>query len=279
MTFEQNNSAIHSEGEKPKNSPRQDDVIVLSQSTVYYFLTALVFFVAGFSVSWVVSAARNDTALRELSDMKGAVASAASEAVKSALANGGSIAQAQPQPTARPPQDIVLGNSPVWGPENAKVTIVEFTDFQCPFCERFYSDTYTLIRRNYKDQVRFVFKHYPISSLHPDAMNAHLASECAREQGKFWEYHDIMFENQINLSRASLITYATTVGVQNADQFATCLDTQKYQSVVDSDLQAGSGYGVGGTPTFFINGTFVEGAQPYRVFEAAINQALAQAGS
>src|SRR5260221_113503 len=209
----------------PDAKPVQDrpnDVIVISQSTIYYFVIAILFFVAGFVVAWVTFTARAE-------DIKSIAVSAAREAVQSALANGGS-GQAAAAPTEIPRQEVTIRDTdPSWGPANAKVTIVEFSDFQCPYCEMFFQRTYPLLQKNYGDKVRFVFRNYPISGLHPDADRAAYAAACAKEQNKFWEYHDVLFKNQNDLSRDALIKYASQANITDSKQFTDCLDKEKYK--------------------------------------------------
>jgi protein-disulfide isomerase len=142
----------------------------------------------------------------------------------------------------------------------------------------FSTDTYQLIRKQYGDKIRFVYRQFPISSLHPYALGAALASECALEQGKFWEYHDTLFSNQSNLTKDALLKYADEVKIPDTKQFAQCLDSQKYLSKVQNDLKEGAGYSVQGTPTFFINGNILVGAQPFANFAAAIDSELRLAG-
>jgi protein-disulfide isomerase len=200
-------------------------------------------------------------------------------AVNSAMSNvqPGAVVQATETPVPR--QNVTFEQAPVWGPTNAKVTIVEFSDFQCPYCEIFYKQTYPLLKQKYGDKIRFAYRHFPISSLHPDAERAALAAECANEQGKFWEYHDALFGNQQDLSRDAMVRYASQVQVANIQQFTSCLDTQKYMNKVQGDLNAGMGYSVTGTPTFFINGNILVGAQSFQTFSKFIDSEMAQAGA
>lgn len=164
------------------------------------------------------------------------------------------------------------------GDEDAPVTIIEFSDFQCPFCKRFFDQTKPQLEKEYIEtgKVKFVYMHFPLSSIHPDAEPAALASECAGEQGKFWEYHDLLFENQRSLSETDLKQYAADLGL-NEDQFNNCLDSGKYQDKVDSDFNQGSSNGISGTPGFLINGRPLSGAQPFSAFQNIIEQELGNA--
>jgi protein-disulfide isomerase len=263
------------------DEPKPGDVIVISQTTVYYFVIAVLFFIAGFAVAWITFSTTTDSKFANLRDQViTAASSAARESVATALAGvaAGSAVAIQPTPTPVPRQNVSVGQGAAWGSPNAKVTIVEFSDFQCPFCEMFFSDTYQLLRQQYGDKIRFVYRHFPISAIHPYALGAALASECANEQGKFWEYHDTLFSNQSNLTKDALLQYADKVKVPDTKQFAQCLDSQKYLSKIQNDLKEGTGYSVEGTPTFFINGNILVGAQPFANFAAAIDSELRQAG-
>ena len=180
----------------------------------------------------------------------------------------------QNQPQEVPRVQISLDDDPVMGSEDAPVTIVEFSDFQCPFCARFFSQTLPLIEKDYIDsgKVKLVYRDFPLS-FHQNAQKAAEASECADEQGKFWEYHDKMFENQNALDTTSLKKYAEDLGLDTAE-FNDCLDSGQMASKVQNDVNDGQKYGVTGTPTFFINGIKVVGAQPYSAFHEVINQEL-----
>lgn len=185
----------------------------------------------------------------------------------------------QPQPT-QPGQPqggkISTDDDPSKGSEDAKVTIVEFSDYQCPFCGRFARDTLPLIVSEYVDtgKVRIVFRDFPIAG-HQNAQKAAEASECADEQGKFWEYHDKLFANQQYLGIVDLKQYAKDLGLDSA-KFDQCLDSGKYASEVQKDFQDGQSYGVSGTPTFFVNDIQIVGAQPFSVFKQAIEAELAK---
>ncbi|MCC7452086.1 MAG: DsbA family protein [Anaerolineae bacterium] len=272
--------------EKPRAESRPDETIVISQATIYYFAIAVLFFIAGFAVAWIVLTTTTNNVFNSMkNELASAAGSAAREAVSSAIANlpqDSGAAAAPVQPTPIPRQNVSVGSGAAWGPADAKVTIVEFSDFQCPYCERFFMSTYPLIKEKYGSKVKFVFRHFPIAQIHPWATQAALAAECANEQGKFWEYHDKLFStlqewNQ-GLSKDAIVRYAQQVNVPDAQKFTVCFDDKKYASKIQSDLNEGVGYGVQGTPTFFINGNVLVGAQPFAAFDAAISQELAATG-
>ncbi len=171
----------------------------------------------------------------------------------------------------------VSADEPAWGPADATIVIVEYSDFQCPYCKMFVENTYARLRQTHGDRVRFVYRDFPLDSIHPRARPAAEAAQCAHEQGKFWEYHDLLFANQQALEASDLKRYAQQLGL-NMEQFNACVDTRKYQASVEADVQAGLRQNVTGTPTFFINGQALVGAQPFEAFQAVIAQFL-QAGS
>lgn len=173
------------------------------------------------------------------------------------------------QPTV-PGQKVTMAtdDDPSLGPKAAKVVIVEFSDFQCPSCGQAYPVVKKIIS-DYGDRIRFVYRDFPLVDVHPQALQAALAADCALEQGKFWEMHDKLFENQENLTEADLKRYAVQLGL-NSVQFGSCLGTNKYLTEVQDDYNAGITAGVEATPTFFINGSLVRGALPYEALQQII---------
>jgi protein-disulfide isomerase len=171
----------------------------------------------------------------------------------------------------------VAQDDPSLGPANAPVTIVEFSDFQCPFCQRV-MPTLKRLKEAYGDRIRIVWKDFPLTQIHPEAFKAAEAGNCAREQGKFWEYHDVLFGNQQALQPEYLKKYAADLGL-NVTTFATCLDTAKHNDRVQSQMGVGNSLGVSATPATFINGRLVGGAQPYEVFASIIEEELQRAGA
>jgi protein-disulfide isomerase len=170
-----------------------------------------------------------------------------------------------------PRTKIAAEGRPSRGPANASVEIIEFSDFQCPYCLRAYPIVKQVLN-TYGNRVRLVYRHYPLPN-HPDARPAAEAAACAAEQGKFWEYHDRLFEHQAKLGNAELKQYATDVGLESR-QFIECLEARKYQKDVDADLAAGRDAGISGTPGFFINGRPLDGAQPFEAFKTIIDEEL-----
>ena len=205
------------------------------------------------------------------------------------LAEEGTLAEAYvpretpPEPT-RPAGPVVvpIGDAFSIGNPDAPVTIVEYTDFQCPFCSRYFQQTFPSIQENYVDEglVRYVFKDFPLTSIHPQAVGASMAARCAGDQEAYLEMHDLLFATQGEWSgqgnaTALFVGYASQLGLDK-NVFTTCMESNKYETAVMADLEEGASLGVRGTPAFFINGNFVSGAQPYAAFEEAIDLALAQ---
>lgn len=200
--------------------------------------------------------------------------------------------QQRHQQTAPPPAPIPspsglivdADDDPVIGDPDAPVTIVEFSDFECPFCARFYHETLPLLKQNYIDTgvVKMVYRDFPIDSIHPNARLAHTAAECADEQGMFWPYHDILFERQPEWSgagagdaAAAMDAYAEELSL-DAGAFGGCLDDPAVGAEIDADRIQGRQYGTTGTPSFYIGNdqsgyAHVGGAKPFESFVQAIN--------
>ena len=188
-----------------------------------------------------------------------------------------SVPSNQPAPSPAPAVPLPAVNQTfniaksdhVRGDFNAPITLVEFSDFECPFCERHYP-TMNQILSNYQGKVRLVYKHFPLS-FHPNAQKAAESSECAGEQDKFWEYHDKLFANQANGFSADKFKQWAVELKLNAKKFNDCLDDGKYAAKVQADFQEGSQKGVSGTPATFVNGQLVSGAVPYESFKQIID--------
>ena len=169
---------------------------------------------------------------------------------------------------------VEVGNAPVWGKDSAPVTIVEYSDFQCPFCSRG-ADVVTELKKKYgQSKVRIAFKHFPLP-MHKDAPAASEMAECVREQGvdKFWKYHDIAFKNQDKLDETNLLAYAKQSGA-DSKKAEECFKSGKNKEVVKKSMEEGEKIGVRSTPTFFVNGQMVAGALPVESFSEMIDEEL-----
>ena len=173
------------------------------------------------------------------------------------------------------PPRVEVGYDPlrVRGSSDARITIVEFSDFQCPFCLRAYTTIKGLLAK-YDGKVKLAYRDLPLQPIKPGTHGSAEASRCAGEQGKFWEYHDLLFENQDYFGNDAFQEYAEFLEL-DTDQFAACLESDKFQPQIQQDFQEGVQLGITGTPFFFINGVPVNGAQPAPVFEEIIEAELA----
>lgn len=199
-----------------------------------------------------------------------------------APAAAGNQAAGGTQPSTAPgtPVDVAVGNLPVMGNANAKVKVVEFADFQCPFCEQWFKTVEPNLINDYvkTGKVAFYWRDYPF--LGQESTDAANAARCANAQGKFWQYHDYLYshqgqENSGAFSKANLEQFAADMGL-NTTQFNSCMDNNTYAKDAAADLADGQKAGVNGTPTVFVNGIPIVGAQPYTAFKSAIDAALAK---
>jgi protein-disulfide isomerase len=245
-----------------------EDSVTIRKTTLQLVVVLVVALVVGFGIGWFAKPTANAVGQQQA-------------ALNPSLVPAPNPTP-NPTPTANPtPAKVsVPTNGPTLGNSNAKVTVVEFSDFQCPFCERFYSQTMPQIKTDYIDtgKVKLVFKTFPLTGLHPNAQKAAEASLCANEQGKFWEYHNTLFDKQSIWSSTDGVTafkqYASDLKLDTA-KFNSCLDTGKYASAVAADVKDGQNAGISGTPSFVINGQLVVGAQPFSAFQSVIDQQLA----
>jgi protein-disulfide isomerase len=170
--------------------------------------------------------------------------------------------------------DIPIDNSPSQGPEDAPITIVEFSDYQCPFCVRWYNEVYGRLLKTYAGKIRFVYRDFPLSSIHPEAQPAAEAARCAGEQDAYWQFHDALFGDEFGLGKSAYSQYASAIGL-DVESFNQCVNERRYQDEVEADARYASSIGVSSTPTFFVNGLAIVGAQPYEVFQQVIDKELA----
>jgi protein-disulfide isomerase len=170
------------------------------------------------------------------------------------------------------PVKVDVSGAPAQGPADSRVTMVEFVDFECPFCGRYAHDTLPRLRREYGDRIRYVSRQFPLD-IHPNAERAALAAECADEQNRYWPFHDALFKHQDRLGTPDLAGYARELGL-DMGRYERCLDDPATRARVQHDIADGRHYGVTGTPAFFINGRLVSGAQPFAQFKSALDAAL-----
>lgn len=184
---------------------------------------------------------------------------------------------------AAQPERSIRIDGPSIGDAGAKVTMVEFVDYQCPSCRSFWQETEPRLKREYIDtgKVRLVFKDFPVVQIHPDAMLAAVAARCANDLGKYWQYHNELFRRQqfgdevVRFTMKDLKKWGGAIGL-DAGSFDSCLDSSRHRNDVVQDQSEGAAVGVQGTPTFLINGHAIVGAQPYLVFKKVLDDTLRQ---
>lgn len=263
-TASQNEEEIAiSEQSVPSEANPSSTVLVIPRTMLNYVVIAAVCLFVGAIIGMTITSRVSSSLSPEM----------ISTVVAKVMKEDGPVMVASPAPA--PIVNASVDDDPSWGPPDAPVTIIEFSDFQCPFCGRFHQDTYDQIRSNYDGKIRFVYRDYPIVQLHPFAEISAEAAECVNEQGKFWEFHDLLLKNQTITSADDVHTLASQLGLSMAN-YNDCMSTRRYQQEVAKDIQDGNSYGVSGTPTFFINGQPLVGAQPYAVFAAVIDAQLAK---
>jgi len=242
-----------------------DEHVTLKKSTYNKILLSVVVLLVAvsFSAGFMIGGSGSGTTVQQT----GAVAGNNQPSQPTAPTDGGRV-------------QVSADDDPVLGNPNAPITIIEFSDFQCPFCERFYTQSEKQMIAEYVNtgKAKLVYRDFPLDSIHPQAVPGALAADCANEQGKFWEYHNKIFENQDLMGDARYKQWAVDLGL-NAGQFNSCYDSQKYLAEIDKDTQDGLAAGVSGTPTVFVGNqqdgyVKIVGAQPYSAFKAAIDAEL-----
>jgi protein-disulfide isomerase len=169
--------------------------------------------------------------------------------------------------------DVPIDGYPSIGPKDAKIVIVEFSDFECPYCRRHFQQTYRALLDAYPDQIRYVFRNLPLTSIHAEALPAAIAARCANEQARFWEYHDKLFSSDV-LGQEVYVQYAADLGL-DATAFRACLASGGQDAFIQADRDYAVSIGVRSTPTFYINGIQLVGAQSLAAFQSIIDKELA----
>lgn len=194
---------------------------------------------------------------------------------QTAAANAAEANAAEAQPTQQVKRyNVPTDDDPALGKADAPITIIEFSDYQCPFCRQWHEQVFSKIKETYGDKVRLVYRDFPLYGLHPEAEAAAEAADCAGEQKDYWDYHNLLFTGNKDLGTDTYLSYAQSLKL-NTDTFKKCLDDHKYQAEVKADYDYASQLGVRSTPTFFVNGLAVVGAQPFEVFQQVIDMELA----
>jgi protein-disulfide isomerase len=197
--------------------------------------------------------------------------------VSDALVGGQSVAPAGPSAPSEP-VSVEIAGRPSWGPLNADVTVVEFLDYQCPFCERHFREVYPELQDRYEGRIKYVVRNFPLPAVHPLAIDSAVAAECAGDQGKYFEFHDALFENQARLGDRLFTRLAQDLEL-DMSEFEDCLSDPAIAERIDKDVADARSYGVTGTPTFFINGRLLAGAQQIDAFVSVIEEELEAASA
>jgi protein-disulfide isomerase len=169
--------------------------------------------------------------------------------------------------------DVSVDDDPFLGSKDAPVTIIMFSDYQCVYCQKWYTEVFTPLMQNYPGKIRFVYRDFPLSTIHPSATTAAEAADCAGDQNKYWDFFNAIFTGTEKLSDQSIQTYASAIQL-DMESFNQCLSSHKYKNEVEADFSYAADLGVQSTPTFFVNGIAVIGAQPYQVFSSLVEQEL-----
>ncbi|MBC8099429.1 MAG: thioredoxin domain-containing protein [Armatimonadetes bacterium] len=250
---------VHEAPEQPKNAMPVHPMIDLSRLTVNYTVIALVFLGIGILLGRLIFGQQggnlDEVALRTI--------------VNEALAEAGALGGGQAM-TASVDDDPTLGSA------TAAITIVEFSDFNCGYCSRFANNTLPQILETYGDSVRYVYRDMPIIG-EQLSVEAAVAAECANEQGKFWEFHNILFANPEARTPEAYVGFATELSLDTT-AFSVCMADKTMSDEVMLDLLDGQALGIRGTPAFYVNGRYISGAQPFATFQAVIDSELNKAG-
>jgi len=167
-----------------------------------------------------------------------------------------------------------ISANPVFGPEDAPITIIEFSDYECPYCRKWHIEVWPRLQEAYPDQIRLVYRDFPLTNIHENATPAASAANCARDQDRFWEFNEMLFSMENALNRSGYQAYAEELALDMV-AFTECLDSGRYNDEVMADFEFAANLGVNSTPTFFVNGIPVVGAQPFDKFSQLIDQELA----
>jgi len=244
--------------DNPQISLIQEDTVTFKRSHFYAVLTVLAF-AAGILLGYVVWGM----------DLAGG-------SVRNAQTAGQTSGPVVEAPVTQQAQykryDIPTDNFYALGPADAPITIVEFSDYQCPFCRRWHAEVYKPLLAAYPGKIRLVYRNLPLTSIHPDALGAAEAAMCAGEQDVYWKYHDKLFSSE-SLGNPAYLQYAQDLGL-NMSVFESCITNHKYQTAIQTDSNFAIDLGINSTPTFFINGLALVGAQPLDVFKQVIDKEL-----
>ena len=238
--------------EKAHTRSQKENTITLKRSHFYMILVAL-----AFGVGVLVGYAWGSSGASTVAAAPGAVQQVQAPAATQVVSR----------------VNVTTDGYPSQGPADAPITIVEFSDFQCPYCRKFHDETYQALLDAYPGQIRFVYRNFPLTSIHPEAFPSAVAALCAQDQASFWPYHEKLLSSA-DLGEAVYIQYATDLGLDVA-AFQECLSSGRHDTEIMKDSEYALSIGVGSTPTFYVNGYPVIGAYPLEYFKQVIDQELA----
>ena len=243
---------------QPDPQPERNDTVTFKRSHFYSVLVVLAF-AAGLLVGYLAWGRAGS-----------------SQMAANTPNNAGQVVQDN-LPTAAPKfvrYNIPTDGFPSLGPQDAPITIVEFSDYQCPYCRKWYQEVYQPLLAAYPGEIRMVYRNLPLTTIHPDAFSAAEAALCAGEQNAYWPYHDMLFDQAYGLGQDAYLKYAADLGLDTTT-FESCLTEERFKQTINDDMNFSIGMGVNSTPTFFINGLALVGAQPIEVFKQVIDKELA----
>ncbi len=250
-----------------RSAARREDEIVFRRSVFFAALLPITF-ILGIAVGYIFWGRGS----------AGQAAAAAQTAVPTAVAQAGDTAASDP--TAKPADqqnvrryDVPADDDYAFGPDDAPITLIEFSDYECPYCRKWHLEVWPKLQEAFPGQIRLVYRDFPLYNIHPNANPAAEAANCAGEQGKYWDFHTMLFAGG-ELGNAVYEQYAKDLDLDLA-KFAECLSTNRTADEVQADFDYAANLGISSTPTFFINGLAVVGAQPFETFQQIIEQELA----
>jgi len=244
----------------PIQAESRDDTVTFKRSHLYAVLLPLAF-VAGLSLGYV---------------FWGRSVQSQTDSANAPRASAQNQPAAPDQaPSGNPTRyDVPTDDDPSLGPADAPITMIEFSDYECPYCRKWHNEVFKPLMSNYAGKIRFVYRDFPLSSSHFNAQPAAEAANCAGEQNQYWEFADKMFASESGLGSEMYLQSAKELGL-DLEKFSECVSSRRYEDEVTADYEYAANLGIRSTPTFFINGLALIGAQPYEVFQTVIDQELA----
>ncbi len=253
--------------EETNITPDTPDQTPNNRSLLFWMMGLVVAFIIGMGSGYLIWTRPLETQLNTIQQESTKVAEAGQQSAQTQAANDGSQQQVKRY-------DVTVDDDPVRGNKEAPITIIEFSDYECPYCRQWHIEVLPQLEEKYGDQIRLVYRDFPLYGIHANAESAAIAANCAGEQDKYYDYGDLLFINQGSLNTATYEKLAQDLQL-NLDSFKQCVEDNRHKEEIEGDYNFASQLGVRSTPTFFINGLAVVGAQPFSVFEQIIDMELA----